>query len=114
MIVSSIYRILLSIYSIYAWSVLFLVFMTHATFAQLLSPFQRFFRFDFAFFLQKAARLWLLTGFWLTGLKLEVDGLEYVPKHSHFIVVSNHQSILDIAVYVILLPIRFLTKDSAF
>lgn len=43
----------------------------------------------------------------LMGLKLEAKGIEHIPKTGSFIIASNHQSFLDIALHNISNPRKF-------
>ena len=54
----------------------------------------------------KLAVPFLKTLFKLTGIRLTVNGLENIPTDQHFLIVSNHQSLLDIFVYMIIIPRR--------
>src|SRR5690606_5137224 len=44
---------------------------------------------------------WILTTF---RIRVEVEGLEHVPTHAPVILMSNHQSLLDIAALIHTLP----------
>lgn len=44
---------------------------------------------------------------WLGRIKIEVSGLENLPKDENMILCSNHQSSVDIIVPLISLPVRF-------
>lgn len=57
-------------------------------------------------------KMWAPVLLWAGGAKLEVQGLENVPKDRSVILVSNHQSTLDIPAIFVALPIdfRFVSK----
>lgn len=46
-------------------------------------------------------------GFHLMGARLSCEGLENIPKAGPFVLVSNHQSLIDIVIFLILMPRRF-------
>lgn len=51
-----------------------------------------------------AVKPWARTNLWAAGIKLEVEGLENLPKDP-CIIMFNHQSALDILAYMSILPI---------
>lgn len=53
---------------------------------------------------------------WVSGGKVDTAGLERIPRHEAFVIVSNHLSMMDIPVLMSFLPIpfRFLAKRSLF
>ena len=51
-----------------------------------------------------AVKPWAKTNLWAGGIKIEVSGLENLPKEP-CIIMSNHQSALDILAYMSVLPI---------
>ncbi len=61
-------------------------------------------------------RFWLRAILFLTGVKLEVRGLEYLKRDEAYIFAANHQSQFDIPVLAVALPyqIRWLAKKSLF
>ncbi len=58
------------------------------------------------------ARRWLGWIFRSCGLRLEIEGLEHVRRAQPVVIMSNHQSVLDIGALVLSLPIswRFVAK----
>jgi 1-acyl-sn-glycerol-3-phosphate acyltransferase len=58
-------------------------------------------------FYQKGARLWGSLILRAAHVKVEVNGLENVPKDTNLIFVANHQSYLDIFVLLRYLPVSF-------
>lgn len=100
-------RIIQCLYSLYAWALLILVFFFHCLFGQLLWPFKSFFKPDFSSFLQRSARVFLHVAVGMMGIRIDVSGMENLPHDRPFIMVSNHQSILDIPVYVMMVTNRF-------
>ncbi|NPA48874.1 MAG: 1-acyl-sn-glycerol-3-phosphate acyltransferase [Thermodesulfobacteria bacterium] len=61
-------------------------------------------------------RFWLRCILWITGVKVEVRGLEHLKKDESYIFAANHQSQFDIPVLAVALPyqIRWLAKKSLF
>jgi 1-acyl-sn-glycerol-3-phosphate acyltransferase len=66
--------------------------------------------------LERTIRWW--AGAWLraAGVKLDVEGGEWVDRTRSYIVISNHQSVLDIMAQLVAIPvpIRFLAKKELF
>ncbi len=61
-------------------------------------------------------RFWLRAILFITGVKVEVRGLEHLKKDEAYIFAANHQSQFDIPVLAVALPyqIRWLAKKSLF
>ncbi len=59
---------------------------------------------------------WLRGILWVSGVKLEVRGLEYLSRGRSYIFAANHRSQFDIPVLAVALPyqIRWLAKESLF
>lgn len=57
-------------------------------------------------------RTWLSWIFRTCGVRVEVEGLEHIDRTQSYVVMSNHQSVLDIGALVLTLPIswRFVAK----
>jgi 1-acyl-sn-glycerol-3-phosphate acyltransferase len=57
-------------------------------------------------------RTWLSWIFHACGVRVEVSGLEHIDRTQSYVVMSNHQSVLDIGALVLTLPIpwRFVAK----
>jgi 1-acyl-sn-glycerol-3-phosphate acyltransferase len=53
------------------------------------------------------ARLWGRSILWVSGIKVEVVGLEYIDSQRSAIYMSNHQSNFDIPVFFSALPVQF-------
>lgn len=62
------------------------------------------------------ATVWLKGVLWVSGVKVEVRGLELLKRDQSYIFAANHQSQFDIPVLGAVLPyqIRWLAKDSLF
>jgi 1-acyl-sn-glycerol-3-phosphate acyltransferase len=98
-------KIILLIYTIYTWIILILSFVFHFLLAAMVIPFFT----NKAQIHQKMSKPILFLGFFLCGIRVKVEGLENF-KHSelkNFLIMSNHQSLLDILVYSMLVPQYF-------
>lgn len=62
--------------------------------------------------LTMARRIWAPGLLWGAGARLEVEGLEHLDPHRSYMVVANHQSVIDVPVLfrVFPRPIRFVAK----
>jgi 1-acyl-sn-glycerol-3-phosphate acyltransferase len=62
--------------------------------------------------------VWARGILWFAGTRVQVHGVENVPVSEHFVVVGNHQSLLDTMAVVVALqprtPIRMVAKRSLF
>jgi 1-acyl-sn-glycerol-3-phosphate acyltransferase len=64
-----------------------------------------------------ARRMWSPPLLWASGVKLEVSGLQNVPRDRSVIFVCNHQSMIDIALVFKVLPVNLhfvLKKELAY
>lgn len=54
--------------------------------------------------------------FKLMGVKVEILGIDNIPKNEHVIFISNHQSMMDIKLSLAYIPINFsfISKDTVF
>ena len=61
-------------------------------------------------------RVFSRIAFKLLGMKIEIQGLENIPKNEPVIFVSNHQSMMDIKLSLACIPtnISFISKDTIF
>ena len=61
----------------------------------------------------KTAVFFLKLGLTLVGVRVKASGLEHLPKDKSFIIASNHQSLLDIAALMMVMPhnFHFLQKE---
>ncbi len=64
----------------------------------------------------RCARFWGRFILWVCGVRLSARGLEHIPAQGPFILMSNHQSNMDIPILLTALPVqfRFLAKESLF
>ncbi|NIA24283.1 MAG: 1-acylglycerol-3-phosphate O-acyltransferase [Gammaproteobacteria bacterium] len=64
----------------------------------------------------KIARAWAKACLWPSGTHLDIRGVENANPNTSYVVVSNHQSTLDIMAHFLALPvpIRFLAKKELF
>ena len=42
----------------------------------------------------------------LFGISLTISGIENIPKQSNVLIIANHQSLLDVVILIVLMPIR--------
>src|SRR3989337_3399045 len=61
-------------------------------------------------------RLFSRIAFKLLGMKIEIQGLENIPRDEPVIFISNHQSMMDIKISLACIPINFsfISKDTIF
>ena len=91
------------IYSVFLWVVIILTFVSH----YLISPF-----IVYPFYKDKQegyynlAVVFLKIGFKIMGIKITLKEGSKIPKNENVLIVSNHQSLLDIMVLMIALPLR--------
>ncbi len=54
--------------------------------------------------------------FKLLGMKIEIHGIENIPKNEPVIFISNHQSMMDIKLSLAVIPVNFsfISKDTVF
>ncbi len=91
-------------YTIFGWIVIAFLFIFQAITARLfLIPFSK----DKEAASHFACVPFLRGGAKLMGIKVVVEGVENIPKESNFILASNHQSIIDIAIHIISIPRKF-------
>ena len=69
----------------------------------LVGMFRKYSPFLLKYIIKPWARLQLL----ITGTKVVVQGLEHIDPKQSYIIVSNHQSHMDIPVLIVILPLRF-------
>ena len=92
------------IISIWAWTLVIGSFVLHAFCA----PFLAFFKKGKE---KEAYYYWSSVPFIscslkMAGVNIKVEGLEHLPKEGPVVLVSNHQSIMDIWIYMAALPIK--------
>ncbi len=91
------------IYSIYAWSLTILIFILHylITNVIMLFPFK-----NKSTIFYKLANIFLKSAFFLGAVRVKVHGKENFPSHQNGVVISNHQSLLDVVILMAFLPQR--------
>jgi len=64
----------------------------------------------------RVASFWGRFLLFVSGVRVDTEGLEHVPRNEGLVLVANHRSMMDIAVLMGLLPVsfRFLAKRSLF
>ncbi|NBV42180.1 hypothetical protein EBR96_05365 [bacterium] len=85
------------LFSIFAWMITALFFTLH----MILSWLASFFVQDSEHTSLRLTRPFIRTGYWLLRFRVEIHGNNHIPKEGPFIVVSNHQSHLDILTYLL-------------
>jgi len=92
------------VYTIFGWIVIVFIFLSHAFVSRLfILPFTKN-KEEASHF---STRPFLKCGAALMGVKITVEGIENIPKESSFIIASNHQSLIDIAIYLMMIPRKF-------
>jgi 1-acyl-sn-glycerol-3-phosphate acyltransferase len=64
----------------------------------------------------KISRVWSRMLLWVSGVRMEIDGLENIHPGASYVFVSNHASLMDTPVVLAHLPVqfRFLAKKGLF
>lgn len=96
-------NILLPIYSIYAWFICALAFSSHMVIVLALSPFVN----EQISFSIRCTRPIIRTAMFLVGIRVVVENQHHIPQNQSFIIVSNHQSHVDILAYLLAIPQDF-------
>ena len=95
--------LILFVYTVITWCVIITIFSLHF----LTAPFcVLFFKNKQAGYF-KTAVFFLKLGLTLVGVRVKASGLEHLPKDQSFIIASNHQSLLDIAALMMVMPHNF-------
>lgn len=92
-----------TLFTIYSWTIIIVGFSLHFVVAFVYSLMFR----DRAYAHLRASQPFIKMGFWLIGIKMKVSGLDLFPRDRAVMIISNHQSLLDILVYVSLIPVKF-------
>jgi 1-acyl-sn-glycerol-3-phosphate acyltransferase len=60
----------------------------------------------------RCGRVWVRWILWTCGIRVDVDGLENIPRDRPCVYMSNHQSVVDIVALIATLPVawRFVAK----
>ena len=86
-------KVLHSIYTISLWIVAAIIFSTHYMVCSLYVPFLKNKEEKY----YQASIPYLKWAFRIMRISISISGIENIPKQSNMIIVSNHQSLLDIA-----------------
>ncbi|RAP26471.1 hypothetical protein DID74_02085 [Candidatus Marinamargulisbacteria bacterium SCGC AG-333-B06] len=91
------------IYSIYAWSLTVTIFILHYLITNLimLFPFKKK-----STIFYKLANFFLKSAFFMGAVRVKVHGKENFPLNHNGVVISNHQSLLDVVILMAFLPQR--------
>ena len=97
-------------YTLLIWIYIILIFVLHILYTVTCRPFAK----DPELFSIRATDPLFYIGFKLFGITLVINGQENIPKDTNFILVANHQSILDIPIlmYGIRTKIVFIAKEE--
>jgi 1-acyl-sn-glycerol-3-phosphate acyltransferase len=70
----------------------------------------------YSHFNSRVIRLWAKIILLAAGVKLKIEGAEHIVPEESYVVVANHQSLMDIPVlaYGLPVPIRFISKKELF
>ena len=96
-------QLLKLIYSIYAWSLTITIFIIHYLITNIIMIFP--FKHKSTIF-YKLANLFLRSAFFMGAIRVKVHGKENFPKDQNGVVISNHQSLLDVVILMAFLPQR--------
>ena len=91
------------LFTAYAWMVTATAFTCHYVLFLLIRPFSK----DSQWQSIKLTWPCIRAGFFLCGFRLTAEGTENLPSKGPFILVSNHQSHLDILMYLKCIPRKF-------
>lgn len=99
------------IHMLLVWVVVVFSFVAHAVITLPILPFVWPKRSEFSFWV---ARLFLKLILTTCGVRVRVSGLSHFPKEGGAIVMSNHQSMMDVLVMLIVMPryYRFIAKKE--
>ncbi|MBT3260849.1 1-acyl-sn-glycerol-3-phosphate acyltransferase [bacterium] len=96
-------NILEILFTIYAWLFVILAFLIHFIFASIIILFFK----HKAEIHQKISAPIIKLGFLICGIRVHVQGLENLTTKKNILILSNHQSLLDILVYSMIIPRYF-------
>lgn len=96
-------KLLRIIWAIFSWAILACFMMIHLIVAGIGMWFFK----DKAWGNMKLSIPFINFGFFLTGIRVKVTGLENIPRDRHFVLMSNHQSLVDVLILLKVLPVRF-------
>ena len=91
------------IYTILFWVMCATIFIMHFCVAVIICRFSS----NPAALNQRLTVPFLKTGFFLFGIRVTINGLEKINKDQTNIIISNHESYLDILSYLIVWPVKF-------
>jgi 1-acyl-sn-glycerol-3-phosphate acyltransferase len=91
------------LYSFWVWAYVVFAMTGHAAICFILTKFAK----NKISFSLRTARLFIRLGYVVCGFKVTIKGQENIPKTGSFIILSNHQSHLDIVAYMSGIPRDF-------
>ncbi|MCF6157415.1 MAG: 1-acyl-sn-glycerol-3-phosphate acyltransferase [wastewater metagenome] len=106
------YKFYQIVFTLYSWTIFILLWVFSTLAALILSVDSR----DTENIFNTIERFFSRIAFKLIGLKVEIRGIENIPKGEHLVFISNHQSMMDIKLSLAYIPINFsfISKDTVF
>ena len=89
-----------AIHSVIAWPLFIVIFCSHMCISALLYLFLR----KPYVLVHKLSAICLRTILFIGGVETEIKGLERIPKSGPFVLMANHQSLVDIPIILMSLP----------
>ncbi len=89
--------------TVFAWTVTVIIFVSHCLISMAISRFYQ----DSEWMIMRLAAVFLKASLWIDRMPITVIGSENIPSEGNFILVSNHQSHLDIAVFICSIKRKF-------
>ena len=98
------------IYTIWLWIVATTAFTSHMLFSHFIAIFFKDREWGYIW----ATKPFLKIGFFLLGIRINYKGLENLKKGTPFIIMANHQSLIDIIVIMVKSPVKinFIAKEE--
>ncbi len=106
------YKLYQIVVTLYSWALFVLFWLFSILTAAILSLAAK----DKENIFNTTERVFSRIAFKLLGMKIEIQGLENIPKNEPVIFISNHQSMMDIKLSLACIPtnISFISKDTIF
>lgn len=106
------YKLYQIVVTLYSWALFILFWLFSILTAAILSLAAK----DKENIFNTTERVFSRIAFKLLGMKIEIQGLENIPKNEPVIFISNHQSMMDIKLSLACIPtnISFISKDTIF
>lgn len=106
------YKFYQIVVTLYSW----MLFISLWVFSTLMSAILAIDTKDKEYIFNTVERLFSRIAFKLLGMKIEIHGLENIPKNEPVVFISNHQSMMDIKLSLACIPVNisFISKDTVF